>query len=244
MQFNNTTTKDGLIQRCEALCSFTDAGISGNSTLLAQFTARLNTAYGLVCGWIWALNKQWRFDDSNYTDFPVSVTDLVVDQRDYTLPTKLLKLRQVEIMDANGKYYTIGLLKEEDYGRLSDNMQEDSGMPSGYYLLSKSIFIYPKPNASVCTLTNGLRLTYDRYVDYFATTDTTQEPGFAQIYHHVLAYLASIEYCAINDMVRYNAYVKEVYNQGIGLKAQIEKLYFQGNKEEVTKLSRRRTSYK
>ena len=45
MPFSNTTTKGGLIQGCERWTNLGDAIISGDTTLLKQFTAAINEAY-------------------------------------------------------------------------------------------------------------------------------------------------------------------------------------------------------
>lgn len=244
MQFSNTTSKDGLIQECEDLCGFSDAGISGDSYKLARFTSYLNQAYGVVLGWIFGVDKRWHFDDSNYTDFPFSTTTLVNNQRDYSLPDTLLNIRQIEVMDTAGKYNPLSLMSDEDYRRRYENQQEEAGMPSHYYLLGKSVVLYPKPSSTYATLSAGLRLTYDRYADYFLTTDTTQAPGFAQPYHCVLYKLASLNYLEKNDMDRYNRVFNEIYADRIGLKSQIEKHYMFRDANDKEQLKRKRKSYK
>jgi hypothetical protein len=244
IQYNNTKLKDGLIQMCEQKCGFDDGVISGNTLRMAQFTAMLNRGYALVTNWLLTLNKQWRFDDSNYTDFPISTTTLVDNQRDYTIPDKLLKLRQIEVLDLSGNYYPLNLLEEEDYRRKFENMQEEAGKPNSYYLLGNSVFLYPKPTSSYATLTAGLRFTYDRYADYFTVDDTTQQPGFAETMHQILPYLACIEYTEDKDMARYNVLKAKVYEPVIGLKSQLETLYLHKDANDKSKITRKRKSYK
>ncbi len=246
MQFSNTTTKSGLIQMCETKTGKGDAGISGNSTLLAQFTAKLNRAYGLVLSWIFKVDKKWHFDDSNYPDFPISTTNIVENQRDYTLPDKILNIRQVEVMDASGNYYSLSLMSEDDYRLRIKKQQEDAGRPTHYYLLGNSIFIYQKTNSSFVTLTAGLRITFDRYADYFVSTDTTKQPGFVEPYHQILALLASSEYCDDNDMGRKNSIDQEIYGNSIkpGVKKLLEDHYVNRNSDDKLQLKRKPRRYK
>ncbi len=244
MVFSDTTNKNGLIQNCEDLCGFADAGISGDSYKFARFTNYINSAYGLVMSWIFGVDGRWHFDDSNYNDFPISTTDLVANQRDYTLPATLLNIRQVEVLDNAGNYQSLDLLGEDDYRRRSENMQEVAGSPTSYYLLGNSIFIYPKTTASYSTLTAGLRLTYDRYADYFTVSDTTQKPGIAEPFHQVFYKLACLDYLNKTDMDRYNKTYNEIYADRIGLKSQIEKHYTFKNKDDINQVSRTKTSYK
>lgn len=245
MVFSDTTNKNGLIQGCEDLCGFSDAGITGVAYNFARFTAYLNQAYGLVINWIFKVDGQWHFDDSNYTDFPISTTTLVADQRDYTLPATLLNIRQVEVLDIDGKYRTLELLAENDERRKSDNQQEDAGKPTHYYLQGNSVFIYPKTNSTFSTLTAGLRLTYDRYVDYFTVADTTQAPGFCNHLHQILYKLACLDYLNKNDMDRYNRTYNEIYAPVTGLKAQLESYYQSRNGDErkIMRSSLRRSMF-
>ena len=244
MVFNDTTDKNGLIQMCEALAGLDDGAISGNTLKMARFTQWINQSIGLVLCWIFVADGQWHFDDGNYATFPISTTDLVNNQRDYSLPADLLNIRQVEVLGLNGKYDSLSLLSEDDYRRRMENMQEEAGTPNGYYLQGNSIFVYPKPTSAYATLTAGLRITYDRYADYFTTLDTTQTPGIVQIHHPVLVKLACLEYFNGNDMDRYNRTFNEIYAQKIGLKEQIENHYSKRNKDDRTTIGRTKLSYK
>jgi hypothetical protein len=219
---------------CERLCGFADAGISGDSTKLSQFTASINRAYGSVISWIFKVDGRWHWDDSNQTDFPISTTTLIANQRDYTLPAALLHIRQVEILNTAGDYYTLDFMSDDDYRLRNNKEQEDAGIPTHYYLLGNSVFIYPKTTSSFATLSAGIRLTYDRYADYFTTADTTQAPGFAEPFHKILAYIASAEYCLSNDMPRQNTLEMEVYGSSIkrGLKYDLESYYSLRNNED------------
>ena len=98
MQFSNTTSKDGLIQRCELYTGIGDAGISGNATMLAQFTSLINSAYEKVVSMILESMDEWDWDDVNFsTTYPIATQSMVANQRDYAFPTSTLKIKRVDL---------------------------------------------------------------------------------------------------------------------------------------------------
>lgn len=194
MEFNNVSAKNGIIQMCERTTGLGLGAISGDAGNLAWFTNLINIWYRITAFWIWQSDKDWNFDDSNHTDFPIATTTLVDEQYDYEFPAELLRLRKVEIMKSDGDYYELKLIKTKDR-RLRDKLfQEDAGLPTHYYKEGRSIIIYPKPDSSLITAALGLRLTFNRDIDDFVVGDTTQEPGFAKKYHHILYYGPSMEW--------------------------------------------------
>ena len=197
MKFNSVANKDGLIQMCELTTGLGLASISGNASNLAWFTNLMNIWYKNVAFWIWQNDKDWHFDDSNHTDFPIATTTLVNEQYDYGFPSELLRLRKVEIMKSDGDYYELKIIKTKDRKLRDKLFQEDAGLPTHYYKEGRSLMIYPKPKSSLITTALGLRLTFDREIDDFITSDTTQEPGFKSQFHPILYYGASLEWAMI-----------------------------------------------
>ena len=82
--FSDTTNKAGLIQDCETLLGFDDAGISGNTALLKRFTVLLNLALRKTELLILQnSNPLWRWDSSEYSDLLRATATLVVGQREH-----------------------------------------------------------------------------------------------------------------------------------------------------------------
>jgi hypothetical protein len=195
MVFSDTTNKNGIVQFTEALCKLGDTGISADSVLFAQITGYINQAYKKVASAILRVDRNWRWDDTNYTDFSIASITLVNNQRDYTLPASasggnastLYKINQVRIKDASGDLNKI---------ELADTITEttDTGMPTKYRLLNGSIRLEPIPITGSVTMAAGLEITFQRAMDAFTTSDTTQQPGFMDMYHELLAYDASASY--------------------------------------------------
>ena len=104
MNYSDTTNKDGIIQTIEELCDLGDTYISGDSTRLKQFTARINRVSSLVWHIIHKATGNWQYDDNNNTDLPFATTNLVLGQRRYTLPSDALTIQRIEIKDENGNW--------------------------------------------------------------------------------------------------------------------------------------------
>lgn len=209
MKFNDTSSaKDGLIQHCEFLLDFPVGTISGDSTLLAHFTRIINIYYHKIAMHLWRSSGSWEFDDSNNTDFPIATTNLVEGQRDYALPTDAIKIYRVQVKDLDGKYYRLDYLDEQRVG--SGLLNEDASAPTHYYLLDDSLFLYPKPTASNVTLSNGLQLWLAREITEFTTADTTKQPGFPKMYHHIPALCAAYLYASIKNMTMKGELEKEI----------------------------------
>ena len=91
MTFNDTSTKDGVIQNCESFCKLGNATITGDTLLLDKFTGYTNQAMDKIATAILTIDKNWRFDDvASYGNFAVATADLVDGQREYVLPRATL----------------------------------------------------------------------------------------------------------------------------------------------------------
>lgn len=229
MKFNSVADKDGLIQMCELTTGIGLAGISGSASDLAWFTNLINQQCRIVAGWIFQSCKDWHFDDSNHTDFPIATATLVDDRYDYSLPTEMLKLRKVEIMKSDGDYYELKIIKTKDK-RLRNNLfQEDASLPTHYYKEGNSLIVYPKVDSSLVTTAKGLRLTFNREIDAFTTADTTQEPGFKDVFHPILYYGASMEWAMIKGKDKIANFCQLKINE---LRMELKKFYSNQDENE------------
>jgi hypothetical protein len=194
MQFSDTTNKDGCIQYIESLCRLGDGGITNDTTLFKQITSYFNQADKKVAMALLRVDKNWKFDDTKYTDFPIASINLVNNQRDYTLPAStsgglastLWKLTRVRVLDTSGLYYEIKPADPEKEEDPDDNTY--SGKPREYRLIGNSIRLNPKPDTSVLTATAGLEITFQRSTVPFSTSSTTEEPGYMDSYHDLPCY--------------------------------------------------------
>lgn len=193
MQFSDTTNKNGIIQTIEYLCGMADGQISGDSTELKRFTGRINAAFDLITPLLLSASTALKFDDLNHSDFPVGTTNLVSGQADYTFSEDdnsldILRIIAVKILTSSSatQYTDLEIIDGSDAKALdaiSPNSL-DTGVPSSAYIKGNSVFLNPKPNFSA---TNGIKIFFEREVSYFASTDTTKEPGIPKPYHELLA---------------------------------------------------------
>lgn len=209
MTFSDTTNKNGLIQTCEVLLDLGDGGISGDSTLLKQFTNLLNIAYDEAAHEVIKNDGEWQWDDTAYTNFPIVTKDLVEGQTDYKLPaaaasnsdqTTFLRLLGVKVKDPAGNFQRIYPLDVQVYENPLETVFATAGFPKFYRLVGWSVLLYPAPTATQVSLTGGLKLDFQRDKVDFVSTDTTKQPGFPSLYHPLLAFIASKMYAGIKGM--------------------------------------------
>lgn len=244
MKYSDTSNKDGIIQNCESLCSLGDAGITGNSVLFAKFNGWINDAYGKVAEVILRVDKNWRWDDSNWGSdsnqaLPVATCNLVSGQRTYILPratnssdySTLWKVYKVRIKDTNGEWYDLEPLAS-DAEETADGSATGSGRPTKYRLIRNTIRLSDPPLSGKVTLTAGIQVWFQREFDRFTVSDTTQQPGFISIYHHLLAFDASATFFLPTNSAKSAEYLTLFQN---GLK-NLESAYAQRNDDpQVTK---------
>lgn len=172
-----------------------------NSYSDAKLIANVNRHYENVLNLILQYDYNWIFDDSNYTDFPIGTTTLVNGQQDYNIVSStFLKILRVEVLDNNGKYQLIEPFDENNIQQSLTEYSGTNGLPKTYQKLGDSILLYPTPATGSVTLAAGLKVYYQRVPSYFLTSDTTKTPGFNPLYHRILSYGASLDYCIWNDM--------------------------------------------
>ena len=195
MEYSNTTTKAGIIQREEALCLLGDAGISANTTLIRQFTAFNNAAYHEIWMAQMSVDKTWKSDDFNYTDLPDAPITLVALQSDYTLPVAVSGGNVASFLRLNGVYHTKNGFRT--YLRPMENNETllaDDGVPTSYRVQGKSLFLNVQPSSDFVTDVTNLHVEFQRVPDAFLYDDTTQQPGFLETYHDLIPLKASSLY--------------------------------------------------
>lgn len=201
--FSDTSNKNGLIQNIESLCNLGDAGISGNTTLMAKITGFVNQANQDVAIAIMQADKRWQYDDFNNTDLPRAAATLVASQRDYTLPAAsssgnaatLLGIVKVVVLDANSTpQERILRLTNKDEGSLN-NQYATAGLPLVYKLVGNSIKIWPAADSGTnVTLASGLIIYFKRTPVAFTVSTTTTQPGFMAPFHDILEFAAAGKY--------------------------------------------------
>jgi hypothetical protein len=183
--------------------------VSANSTSYpdANLLIRVNQAGEEVVAKFIAKSKKLKFDDNNNTDLPIGTGTLTDNRQDYALDSTLLIIDRVEIKDINGLWHKLTSLDENNITDALGEYKKTPGLPDEYSKRANSLFFYCPPSSTKVTLTNGLKIYYQRgfrpitcntWVNNACTAgelfDGTIEPGFASAYHIILAYKAALPY--------------------------------------------------
>lgn len=222
--YSDTSNKNGIIQRAEIFTGLGDGGISGNATLLKQFTGMINSALGKVISMILDSQDAWDFDDTTIlTTYPVATRSLTVN-RDYKFSSALwsligvegsaaasnaaiipLKVKRVDVSYDGTTYFRCAPFdsSETNMGLGNDTITDaryDRSNPK-YDLRSGSIWLYPA--ALTGDVSAGkLRIEFTREFTEFASSDTTKTIPIDNTFVPLIPMLAAQEYCMGNDMVR------------------------------------------
>lgn len=204
IQFSNTTTKSGIIQQIEKNCGFPDGTISGNTTLMAQFTADVNLALDDVLAIVIPASGTWQYDDSNHTDYPIATTDLVSGQRDYSFTTDetgnlVLDMYRVMVKGQDGIFKDLKPIDQQtsqDATTFNDGV-DSQGTPTRYDKTGNGIFLDLIPNYNS---TGGLKIYVNREASYFTVSDTTKKAGFSGLFHEYLVLKPSYNYSRTKNL--------------------------------------------
>lgn len=200
MQFSDTTSKRGIIQKCEFWCGFGDGGISGDATLLKIFTGLCNDAYHELVTDVIGAQDEWDFDDPNHGDAGfIKTYDLVSGTAyfDLTLTSKILKIKRLELQLDGSTWKKASPI---DIGEINFAVSDTSLVSSSFSTQSprydqhgRYVYVYPIPATNV---TAGAKAWVSREIDEFTSADTTQEPGFDEPWHQMIPLKASFEYAS------------------------------------------------
>jgi len=193
MVFSDTSTKLGIIQDITFLTN-----VDTNKYPTADRTRNVISWNAKVCTWIFAVYGGWQFDDAaTPASLPASTITLVSGTANYALPSDILTVRKIEVLQSDGTTWrTLIPLPLERIGNEGEFLSTD-GTPYYYRLTGEVIKLYPGPNYSGA---NYLKVFYDRGMTAFTATDTTATPGFASIFHRALSTGASLDYAVANGI--------------------------------------------
>lgn len=204
---------------------------------IADFTRSANNWYRRVNSWIWQSTGEWEYDDSNLTDLPIAVCDLVASQTDYTIPSTAQKIDRVEVKDDGSDWHKlIPMDKSELPDTALTEFEETAGLPVYYDVVGNSLFLYPAASSTETTLASGLKLYFSRDVDQFTTSDTTMSPGFVKNFHEIISIGSAIDFATlIGDLTRYNQ-LKSTLNE---LVTELKQFYGSRHRELRPRINRR-----
>lgn len=243
LAFSDTTNQDGIIQRIETTVYGGDGltRISGNSTQLAIWTGRINVALDRAFALIFEADGRWQFDDSNHTDYPTIITNLVANQRDYSFTSDansnlILEVKAVYAQSEDSTVFErLTPVQEIDEWDFYDG-QNRTGTPTAYGKKANAVVLGPVPSYSK---NSALKIEISREGSYFATSDTTKKPGFAGLFHDYLVVRPAFEYAIENNLS--NAQGLQV--RVLELEEEIKKYYARRDEDERKIMSMKRINH-
>jgi hypothetical protein len=234
MKYNDVSNLSGIVNECDFLL-----GTDTTSYPLTQKTRNANRWLDRALSLILQADAKWEFDCDNKTDLPIATTAMISGQRDYSFSgAGFLKILKVECKDQGGNWIP---LRQVDKGRskneVLDDLSETGGVPHWFDLRANSVFLYPKPSYASA---GGLKIFYQRVMDYFAHTDTTKEPGFAEPFHRLISYGMAHDYAIANDM---RGKISMLSNEITKLEQGLVEHYAERNKDLKIKLTINKENY-
>lgn len=188
MQWNGETNNQDIVSLMNDLVNMDDVEYP-----LINKSRDANIVLREIWGWIHQAYGGWMYDDSNNTvNFPTATTALVLNQKDYNIPSEALTVRGVEILTKSGGSWQKLTPKTEEQIRDIIAEKQFLNVPSSpmYYTpYANSLRIYPAANYAQAA---SLRISYDRGTVTFLPTDTTKSPGFNSLYHEAVAFGAAL----------------------------------------------------
>jgi hypothetical protein len=137
----------------------------------------------------------WQYDDTNYTNFPVTATDLVAGQKDYVLPDENMTVKSVWILGSGqSQFLRLFPATEEQLNTIAFTDNIAPAMPTHYYVKGSSLVLYPAPSYAQV---GGLMIEEDR-VPYMIIdpTNILTKIGLPDTWHEIVAEGVAVEYQA------------------------------------------------
>lgn len=224
-------THSQIIREYEKEIGANRGDISGNSLRLADFVAEENVAFDDYLNLAFSSESRWQFDDSNHTDYPEIVTDLVAGQRAYTFGADeqnniILDVYRVYVK-VNGQYVLITPI-DKSYDTVDPSNYdglEKQGIPYEYDKFANSILLNLVPET---TVVGGLKVLINREASYFQTSDTTKKPGVPGTHHKWFYLKPAQDYARRHSLESHNRLENEVNK----LQMQIKKTFSERSKDE------------
>ncbi len=194
MQFNSEANGLDLVTTAKWWC-----GIDASDTTtyaLADMARNANIGMEKVHTCILKATRRWPHDDLNNAGSTLldETINLASGTDKYAIVLTWMRIKRIRVKDSAGNWVT---LDKVDRDQLSDTELAESGTPNKYFMLGN--YVYPRPIPNYAS-TGGMQVEHLKGPSLFASTDTTKLPGFASLFHEIIAYFIALPYCETNDM--------------------------------------------
>ncbi len=231
MVFSDVANGAGLVQDVHWLC-----GTDSVSYPTADIARNMNRHYNKAVIDVLKTEGRLQFDDStNLNSLPEYTFTLVNGQKQYSLPTNLLKMWGIEVTDSAGNITRLTEIDIQDplMARTISDFEETAGVPRFYDIRGENVFLYPAPATAQVTLIAGGKMYFAREVDPFTAADTTQEPAIPEPFQRILSLGTSYDWQMVNDTKQKADGTLGQYEQ---LRAELRAFSASRNKDTETRL--------
>ena len=191
MVFNGESNNDDLYSEARNWAGIADTDTTTYPT--DEFARDANRGLDEAVINIFRADGKWEWDDTNETDLPIVTATLTAGQFDYSIPVTHLKSHKVRIRTEVGAWKTLRTTNRRNLTDVRANAE--NGEPVFFDKIGNSFMLDPTPNY---TKTAGFEVQFQRGPSYFVPGDTTKTPGFASIFHVLVAWYAAKSYCLRN----------------------------------------------
>jgi hypothetical protein len=147
-------------------------------------------------------------DDSNYTDLPIATFPVTAGTATYKITQDddanfILTKHKITLLN-NGKRIDIPRVTIAEGQQVALEGTE-TGFPTCYYEVGKSIVFSPTPSTS----TTG-QVWFDRELDQLLTSDTTKELGIPKAYHPLVCFRVAYGYAMEQMLPNENSLLRRI----------------------------------
>ncbi len=174
--------------------------VTDDATMKALATLRFNRRLDKYSGMLGAVSRLSQADDTNYTEHPFSLFDIVDEQHDYEFLTdedgnSISDITAVMIKEGDTFRKIDKVTLDDNEAELIMSPNDKPGTPNRYLERNNTIFLDPVPDYN---LYEGGKLFYKRVPSYFTTSDTTKQPGIPSNFHDLVAMGSAYDWCLVN----------------------------------------------
>ena len=125
----------------------------------------------------------------------IATTNIVAGQRNYALPSDILKLNEVYIKSTSAGEYIKAT--QRDILNISEDPETYYPYPPEFDLLNNSMYIYI-PEATITAVTAGIKIYFQK--DLTELSGSTDTPNLSDIFRKILSIGSAIDYCLSQEM--------------------------------------------
>lgn len=149
----------------------------------------INNWYKTVLYWILSANGDWQVNGE------YAVTDIVADQREYILPTDILKINELYIKSVSTGDYIKAT--QRDLRNVSIYPEDYRPNLPEFDLMDNSLFIYI-PEENITEVDEGIKIYYQTKLTELSGDN--DNPNLPEIFRKILCIGAALDYCEADEI--------------------------------------------